>query len=229
MLSLLINPAQAQPQPQPAPAPHGGPLNLATVLAEVYPQLGASGASDLVFWSQDELYRWLDEATERLARRVALFAEYNTSLTAGLANGSYGLPAGHVATLQCDLGGKVLRARTVHELEALDASWPTAVGPPVAFAQDSQGLQLLLLYPAPDGGSAGQTIGLLRRYVPSTVNLGNALAAVPTVLWEYFAFYAIAEARAAETKAAMPETASWFRGVLGMLEDTMRQYWGTAE
>jgi hypothetical protein len=216
--------------PQPA-APSAEYINFVVVLGDLYPRLNATSQADAVYWTDAELYQWFDEATQRLARSAGVFVERDTSITVSSAQGSYDLPSDQISTIQADLAGVVLRPRTVEELEALDADWPATTGPPSpsAFVQNVLGLGVIALYPAPGTADNEKTLGLVIHTAPATVSASNALLSAPSVLQDYFGFYALAEARAKESKGAMPEVADWLRsGVTALYEQVIEGYWGEA-
>lgn len=216
---LLIAPQQ--------PAPVPGNYNLAGVLSQIYPQLNASGQNDLIFWTVAELYQWLDEAAQRLARTCDVFVVRDQSLVSVVNQASYPLPPAQIATIQVDLGGMVLRPASAHELEALDALWTQAApGIPRKFVQDTAGLEQITLYPPPGGPSQGLTLGLVMYVFPNQISASNPFVGITGALQEYFAFSVLGEARAKETKAAMPEVAQWFRGLVSMMEQAITGYWG---
>lgn len=221
MLLLIFAPQPSLAQPE--------FINFAQVLTDLYPQLGASGPNDLIFWTPDELYRFIDEAAAHLARKTGVFVIRDTSIVTVANTGSYAFPANHIATVQADLAGTVLRPRTVQELEALDVSWPVTVAPPMAFVQDTQGLRLIALYPAPGVPDQNKHVGLIEHVLPSPISVSNAFLAAPTCVREYFTFKALAAARAKESKAAMPEVAQWFGQLAGLMEQVMAGYWGGGE
>lgn len=220
MLALLFAPQAAPPSLE--------FINLALVLGETYPALNAAGPNDLVFWTETELYEYLDEAQSRLARTCGVFVQRNTSVTSEANTGTYSLPANHVATVQADLGGVVLRPRTVHELEALDALWPATVGTPAAFVQDLMGLGEIVLYPAPGSNYGNLAVGLVQRLLPPALSSSNGVLAAPTCIQEYFVLSAIAAARGKQSKAEMPDVAAWLQKITGTMEAAMTEYWGAA-
>lgn len=227
MLLLIFAPQVIGPQPE--------FINLTNAMGDVIPQLNASGPNDLVFWSITDLYQWFDEAGMKLARTCGVFVERDTSLTSILDQGAYTLPADQISTIQVDLAGKVLKARTVRELEALDANWPSTVGVPVAFVQDTQGVTQLVIYPAPDAEDTGDTIGLTLHVAPVPIMVdgvftpANAFLSAPQCVREYFTFTAIGEARAKESKMQMQEVAAWMRQLTGWMEQVFEGYWGEAQ
>lgn len=219
---LLIAPQQ--------PAPIPGNYNLAQVLQQVYPELNASGQNDLIFWTIDELYEWMDEAAQNLARKCGVFVIRDQSLVSVVNQASYPIPPQQVSTIQVDLGGMVLRPTTIHELEALDALWTSAApGVPKKFTQDTAGLNQITLYPPPAGPSQGLILGLVMFVFPNQITATNPFVGIPGVLQEYFTFSVLGEARAKETKAAMPEMAQWFRGLVATMENTVTGYWGAGQ
>lgn len=201
-----------------------GNVNLSTAIGALWPSLNAAGPGDAIFWTEAQLYQWMDEAAKRLARKSGGFVRRYTGLSAASSTANYALPSDHVVTLQADLAGTVLKARNVQEMEALDAAWTTTTGTPKAFLEDTQGVGQLTLAPIP---VATGTIGLFERYTPATVTVSNAILEVPSCLQEYFTFYALAEARGTkETNASMPEVSQWLRGLCGQMEQVVASYWG---
>ena len=221
MLVLIFAPQPAPPQPE--------FINMASVLGDLYPALNAAGPNDLVFWTEAELYIYLDEAAQRLARTCGVFVARDTTIITELEEGAYSLPPVQVSTVQADLAGLVLQPRTVAELEALDSTWPETTGPPVSFVQNVQGLGQIVVYPAPDANSTGQALGLILRQCPLPVSSSNALLGAPTCVREYFTFRALAAARGKQSKAEMPDVAAWMGKQAGMLEQVMTELWGAAQ
>lgn len=202
-------------------------VNLAQLLGELWAPLNSNGPSDAVFWNPTEIYQWFDEAKNRLARMCGGFVVYDTSLETVSDQGTYTLPADHASTLQVDVAGNVLRPRSVQQLEALDASWPTTIGTPKAFVQNAAGVTGLQIYPAPS--TADEVIGIAQHEIPPAIALSNAILSVPVPVREYFRFFALGEARAKESKAQMQETSDWFKQQCAMLEQAIGGYYGTAE
>lgn len=223
MLLLFVRPQQ--------PVSPSSPeyIDLNGAVSDILPLLNASGSSDLVWWTVDELFQWFDEAARRIAREAGVFVARDTTVTTVQGQGTYNLPANQIATIQVDLGGFVLRPANVQEIEALDADWISAVGSPLRFLQDvPMGEVDLTLHPAPDANAAGVPIGLVMHVWPPTDDAYHPLIPAPTVLREYFTFSALAGARSKETKAAMPEVAQWFGQLVGLYEQTIANYWGAA-
>lgn len=207
-------------------------VDCSQAILDVMPALNAGqGAFDLLFWTTDELYRWMDEAAQRLARTAGVFVVRDTSLVTVQGVATANLPANQVSTIQVDLAGKVLRPRTIHELEALDSGWTTAAqAPPNSFVQEGQGVNTITIYPPPDAANSGKRVGIVMHVTPPTITAGlPVLQSAPTAVREYFTLYALGEARAAETKAAMPEVAGWLRQLTGMMEQVIEGYWGEAQ
>lgn len=219
MLLLLLAPRAAPTTP--------GYINGALVVSDLWAPLNATGEADAIYWTEAELYEWIDEAAKRLARKLGLFVVYDTSLSTATGTKNYTLPTGHAGTIQCDIAGRMLRARNVQELEALDSAWTTAVNAkPKAFVEDTQGLTQLTLYPPPNLAENAKIIGLTMLTTLATISVSTAQFAAPQCIREYFTFSALAEARAKETNASMDEIAQWMRGLVDTYEDAMRQLWG---
>ena len=204
-------------------------IDFSTVINDLYPALGASGSADLVWWTVDELYQWIDESIRRLARQTGCFVTYYTGMATVASVGSYTLPTFHVLTIQCDLAGRVLAPATIAEIEALDAGWDTATGKPLRFLQDTHGLDRLTLHPAPSAPYAGLSIGMIIHVLPSAISASSPQLNAPLVLQDYAVYAALAEARGKESRAAMPEVANWCRGLADLLEQVAASYWGPGQ
>lgn len=211
-----------------------GPQNInfaVTFPRDLFPQLNAGGPADLVYWDPNvELFGFVDEAAQRLARRCGIFVTRDTSNSGITGFGAYPLPALHVSTIQVDLNGQVLKPLSTPEAEALDASWQTTAAslanPPARFLEDTTGLYNIFIYPLVDAARNGKPVGIVMHSQPPTISNANQMIEAPQVLAEYFTFYALREARKKETKAAMPEVAQFLDGVIGMLEAVAIGYWG---
>lgn len=212
----------------PAAAPSPSYINAAQVISDLWPALNAIGASDAVFWTEDELYTWFNEAGRRLSGRVGIFVVRDSSITLATDTAEYDLPDAHQATIQADVAGQFLRARTVKELEALDANWPAATGIPKSFLLDVEGVKEVTIYPAPDADFDGDALNLIMRSLPAEVSSSAGFLTAPVVLEDYFAFSILAEARRKESHAAMPEIAQWLDGICGLYEQTIQSYLGGA-
>lgn len=206
-----------------------GNVNLMPVLDYVHTSLNASGSNDLIFWADTELYQYMDEGAQRLSRIVGCFVDHDTSLVSATNVGSYALPTNQVATVQADLEGTTLRPRTVRELNALDASWASTTGEPVAFVQDVQGTAHIQLYPAPTSPYNGLTIGLVLHFYPPTISQATPVISVSPVVQDYFGLRAIAGARGKQSKGEMPDVAEWLRGLGDWMEQVMLEVWGGAQ
>ncbi len=213
--------------PQPIP-PSPGYVNANVVIGNLWPPLNANGPDDAVFWTQEQMIEWFNEAGKRLSGSGGVFVVRDTSLTSVLSTASYVLPDAHQATIQADLDGKVLKPRTVQEVEALDATWPTTAGAPDAFLLDVEGTKTITLYAVPDSPSAGKTIGLVMRSLPPDVTQGNAFLAAPAFLAEFFTFSLLSEARSpsVETRAQMPEVSAWLKDLADMMIQAIQAYTG---
>lgn len=213
--------------PQAAPASPGF-INAALVVGDLWAPLNARGPADAVFWTEDQLYNWVDEGVKRFARKHAAFVVYDTTITTSPSVADYNLPADHVLTFQADLNGKYLRARNVQEMDSLDSQWPTAAaGVPAAFLEDTKGLIRLTLYPKPNVANQSLPVGLTMAKEPSEITKTSGILAAPPVIRDYFTFYALAEARASETNASMDEVAAWYRKLVDQLDQVAEHLWST--
>ncbi len=211
--------------PQPAPA-NPGYINTALAVGDLWAPLNARGPADAIFWTEDELYKWIDEAVQRFARKHGSFVVYDSTVTAATGTANYPLPASHVRTYQADLAGKILRARNVQEMQALDSRWTTATpAEPKAFLEDTQGLTQITLAPPPSVAFNAAAVGLTMAQLPATVSKATAILAAPPVLREYFTFYALAEARLKESNASMDEVGKWLLSVVDLIDQAAAVLW----
>lgn len=213
------------------PLPQGPALtgiNLRDVLSDLYPLLNAAAAGDLIHWTDSDLYEWLDEAAKRLARTYGVFVERDASMAIALGTPEYSVPAGHISIIHASAGTLALYAVTVQELEALDASWPTAAGPTNCFLADANGLGHVRVYPAPDATITG-ALALIRHRFPVAITSVNNTLSAPLALRDYFLWYALSEARRRQSDAMMPEVAEHFAGRVALMEKVIEQYWGNSQ
>lgn len=208
-----------------AAGPSAGTLiDLRDPLGELFAQLTATGVSDLEYWTEDELYRYFDDAAKRLARNAGVFVERNTSITTVIDTSTYNLPTKQISTIHVSYNDSALRAASVQEFEALDETWESAAsGTPARWAQI---VETIALYPPPD---AAETLAIIRHVFPTAVSPTQQMISAPVVLRDYFRYYAQAAARGKESKGAMPEVAAWLGQLTNMYEDVARNYWGTAQ
>lgn len=208
-------------------APTG--LNLAGAIADLYPALNASGAADLVFWTEADLYEWADEAAKRLARVQGGFVDWDDSITVAEGVPTYNLAAGHLSTIHVSLDGRTLRPATVQELEARDGTWVETESDTVTrWLQDGEGTERIRLWPTP-GAAAGVDLLLIEHRLPETITAEAAVVQAPLCLRDYWPFYVLGEARGKEGKAAMPEVAEWCGEMTQLYERVCREYWGGAQ
>jgi hypothetical protein len=192
---------------------------------QILPALGAAAAADLVFWTAQDLYDWLNEGLKQLARRRGLFIERDTSISVVASTASYTLPARHLSTLHVALDGAELRPATVRAVEALDADWPNTEDTPERYLQDVAGLGSIRLYPTPDDSG---TLGIVFHRYPADVADSDSIPA-PDTISDYLADVVIAEARGTEGDGAMPEAAEFCRQEGKLYEAVFRGYWGMAQ
>lgn len=211
-----------------APPAAAGYINLSTSLAELWPALNSTSPIDAIFWDAPEMFQYFDEAVKRMARRFGVFVVYDQSITSAVSTPAYNLPANHISTQQADLAGLTLRPLNIQEAEALDASWPTTVGPPTHFLEDTEGLIQFALYPQADGPNAGKLAGLVMNSFPPDITPAAGILVAPFCLKDYFTFYAIGKAREKETRAQMYESAQFFLGLCDFVEQTIQAVWGSA-
>jgi len=202
--------------------------DLGATLTNLLPALNAASMLTLSFWTEDELYAFADEAAKRLARKVGVWVERDTSAAVSSLASTYTLPTRRVSIVHVSLGAKALKAASAAEMEALDDAWVDTTGTPLRFLLDIEGTGKVRLYPAPAVGVSGN-LGVLYATYPTEIQKGSATVTIPAPLEEYFTFSVLAEARGREGEAAMPEVAEQFRSLVGMLEQVAESYWGISQ
>lgn len=197
-------------------------MNLTATIAACWPLLNATSETDAVFWTAAELWQFADEEAKRLARGGTVFVETASQSTV-IGGGSYSLPPRHMATIEAVAGTQALRAGSVEELAARDRDWATRTGAqPSHYAQDSNGLDLITLYPAPLSVMA---LAILHVQHPSEVAVGSPSVTAPEVLRDEFFFATLAGARGKETPGAMPDVAKWCGGVAALYREVVSGLW----
>jgi len=223
MLLLLSNPGAA---------PAAG-IDLRDSFESIYSTLNASGAADLVWWTDAELYAWLDEAAKKLARESGSFIIRDTTIVLVAGTATYDLPLRHVSTIHATAAGRMMTSTNGQELEALDASYlstqATPADPkPKRYLHDLDGIDKIRVYPSPGTGIIGPLALIMHRF-PAEIAQGASLVALPGPLREYFVFYALGEARSKESKGAMPEVGAFFRELASLVEQAAIDYYGGAQ
>jgi hypothetical protein len=204
-------------------------LDLTEVIDGLRPALGAYKYADLVFWDQAELYAFADEAVERLARRTGGFVERDASTAIVASTAAYNAPTRHLSTIHLSIDNKALKEAGVHEIEALNDDWMSAEDDdPDHYIEDFEGTEQVRIYPTPGSGASGNLGFIFHRYSDDIV-VGAATLSAPKVVGDCIGFSVLAEARDKESKGRMPEVAEWARGMAGLLEEAMREYWGEAQ
>jgi hypothetical protein len=225
MIFFFFSPAGAAP-------PAG--IDLRDCLEAIYPTLNAQGPGDLVWWTESELYAWLDEAAKKLARSTGCFlTRDDTTVVVVAGTGAYSLPARHISTVHASLSGRMLDRSNVQELEARDSAWPDSQADisqpfPLRYSLDAGGPTSIVLHPKPNTGGGGPLAIVMHQY-PATIEAGASVAALPAPLREYFTFFALGEARGKESKGAMYEVGRWYRQLAGLVEQVAMDYYGQAQ
>ena len=206
-------------------------IDLSAMMTEIIPLLNAaqSDGSDLVWWTLDDLYGYLNQHAQRLSVGRAIIAKhYDTDETAD-GTSVYSWPALHKGTVQVACG-KVLRETTVREMEALDPDWttatvddyPTLTGPTM-WVGNWLGLAAYRLYPTP---SDVATVEVVQIETPEQITADNATVDYPSALGEYLLLAAVGEALRKESRGARPETSRVIDQMLQPIADIASQYWG---
>lgn len=198
------------------------PVSPATVISDALPALNSASTADLVFWTEAELYQFVDEAVRRAARESLAFAAVAILPVTGGSTGA-AMPTGSSTAIWASWNGVSLRSASVGELEARDDSWDTATGTPSHWTVEL-GTGVIRLYPIPP--TDGVLLALVQGCPPAVALGGAALPAVHP-FFGYLVQEVIGAARGKVSDATMPEIASHTAQRGAMYLDTFKQYWGT--
>lgn len=199
-------------------------------LSVLLPVLHATSFANLVFWTEADLYNLADEAGQRLARACGGFVERDASTAIVPGTASYALPARHLSTIHVALGNTVLQPTNAYEREARDPAWESDTDDNVThFLQDAgEGVERIRVFPLPGAGASGN-LAVVHHAYPATISTGQKTVAAPECLRDYFTFAVMASALGQESEGAMPEVAKWADGVVQLLHDVVRDYWGESQ
>jgi hypothetical protein len=208
----------------------GGPatpgVDIANVIGDILPALGAANLGDLDWCTQAELYQFADEANKRLAARAGVWVERYGAQDVPAGAAVQPAPAGHVDTIHVSFSGSPLRPASARELASLDANWPAAQNTPKRFSMDAGAPGTITLYPNPSAPGTMATI--YHRFQP-TIQSGSSLVPIASPVQDYFAYAMLAEARRKESDAAMPEMAEHFAQRLELYAQVLTRYFGESE
>jgi hypothetical protein len=200
-----------------------GGVDVSAVIDQALWDLHAESRSDLVFWTESQLYQWLDETVKRLSAIACLFVGRSITLTVE-GQAGYTQPPQHVSTLHVSLDTEALKPASTLELEAKDPGYQTTQGTPENWYEDLLGLGSLALCPVPDTSD----VNLPRIYEgwPDKLEAGQTMLSAPAPMKGYLGMALLAEAYGIEGEMEMPEVAAHCRGRLELYHALFQQYYG---
>lgn len=201
-------------------------LNGTSILIEALPALGLQALADAdSHWSESELYRALDRASETLARQAGLRVQASSigPLVAGQA--VYSLPSRFVAPLAEFIGTAQVERRATAHLEALSADWPVmAAETPSHTVLDLDGPGNIRTFPTPT--AAGASFTSLHRALLPEVAAGTPFVNLPEFLSEFLYLAAIREAREREGPAQAKEVSALAGDLMNVLLSAAADLYG---
>ena len=201
-------------------------MDLRTIIStDVFPALNAADAAGLDFWTEAQLYEFLDAAVKRLTRLRCLVLHDGTTVTvsAGTTEGNY--PSLHIATMYVAAGDLWLEPTNQQEMDAYDNDWRTTKGNALSHWLSYPGLEKLTTYPDLYSGTAVLRL-IYQSYFADVSKTANYTVSIPTVIRDWLFLQVIADARDAETEGKAREIASTVRGVADQIGSIIRGYWG---
>jgi hypothetical protein len=198
-------------------------VDIANVIYDILPALGATSLGDLDWCTETELFQWADEAAKRLARTAGVWVEIDSSTAVMPSTSNYSAPVDHIDTIHVHLGTTVLRETSVRELLALDGSWQTSPGAVTRYSMDAGDPGTITIYQIP---TAAGTLTVIYHQYPAQIEAGASLIAVASPIQDYFGYSMLAEARRKESDASMPEMADHFDQRVALYEQVIEHLWG---
>lgn len=205
-----------------------GNLDTNQVIDGILPDLHAINRADLApWWSEAELYQFLDEALKRLSRVACVFVGRQGALPLTVAGQfNYALPPQHVATLHISYATTPLRPGNQLELEMRDPDFQTAPGTPDHWYEDLLGMEAFGVTPVPDTSDVPMPV--IYEGWPTEIDAGGkqSFVAAPPPLKGYLGMCILAEAYGNEGEMEAPDIAKHCRGRMDLYEQAFRTYYG---
>jgi hypothetical protein len=208
----------------------GGPassgIDVANVINDILPALGANDFSDLDWCTQAELFQFADEAANRLAHRAGVWVNrYGLqTITAGTSVAPQ--PGDLVDAIHVSVDGASLRPVTALQLAALDAGWQGTAGTPQRFSMDAAPGSILL-YPATT--AATSTLATIYHQRQPTVQPGQSVLPIASPVQDYIGYSVLEQARRKESDQQMTDMADHFAQRVALYEQIFEHYWGANE
>jgi hypothetical protein len=199
-------------------------VDLASVLNDIIPTLGAASTADLDWCSTTELYNYADEEMKRLAASTSLWV---SSVAIALAQNQavVSLPSGCVSVIHVAWNYSPLRPASVWELAALDGAYPSTSYVPSRFSLDANLPGTLTIYPVP---STAGTLQVTFSGVLPDIASGSTVLPIASPLQDIFGLAMIGAARRKESDGCMAEVADHCEQRLEVYRSVLKQYFGEA-
>jgi len=206
-------------------------MDLSAQMPMLFAELNAAAAADLVFWTQDELYRYADLALSDLSGRLLLFVDaqdlagVSGQPTYDLAHTTDDTPVDtlFVSLLHLIWNGTFVPPANVREVEALDANWRATTGTVSKWIGDDLAPGMIVVYPAP---TSSPTFTVFCQRSGPTIAAATPSTPAPDALADWLHMKALVEARRKRSDAWMPEAATLAEQVAGILEQAFAAYYG---
>jgi len=193
------------------------------VIERLLPALWAYSAAQLVYWSEDELYEYANDALKSLAVTSGMFAERDDSISVLILTGQYDLPKRNLFTVHVAFDSIPLRRTGIQSLEALHDDWPLTLGTPEKYMLNYSGVNTIRIYPIPtEAGS----LHIVQRVYPPEVSPASSTVSAPRVVEDYLWWQMLRRAHIKESDGAMPEVAAFALEPIQWMEAMFSHYWG---
>ena len=202
-----------------------GEIDTSQVLDNLLPDLHADSYANLTYWTESELYRFLDQGAKQLANAAMMFVERDASQSTQPGVSGYPLPARYVATVHVSYGDRPLRPATIIEMEARDPAFLSTEGAPDHWFQDDLALGIIGLAPVPDQAAA---LPMLSSVTPPDLDLGSTLLQAPAPVAIYLGYFVLAKCYGLEGESEQSDLAQHCAAKVQLLEQVFAKYYGEA-
>ena len=213
------------------------PLNVNTLIANIIRTLHGTSLSDLIFWSDATLTRFLREALMRHSQQIGGFVARDIT-SVSLVNGTatYSLPANHLDTIHVALGGTTLLPSSTSELELRDDAYQTTAAttnsPVTYWYEDKAGANVIGLYPVPaSGAGAGSDLEVIFHQDQCGIDEAhtNTSITAPAILGDYLELKVIERAYSEEGDGQQVEVGQAAGQIAGLMEQALQGYFDVAQ
>lgn len=199
-------------------------VDCSLIAQRVASSLAAESVAMLTFWSEAELYDYMNEYAQEKARECALLVERRSAASATVVS----LHARAASLLMVSYGNYELSVRSQQEMDAMRRDWKTVADPDgrvLRFIPDSDGPRSVRLWPVPPGT---QQVWMVERLTPPDATPAAPQIDLPAAAGDAMELAALGAARAREGKGQAVDIAEACDEVRAILDLALEDYYGRA-